>query len=301
MKLSSLIDARLVRCGLRARTKDEAFRELVELAVANSELADAEAILEAVVEREKLGTTATGRACAFPHARSDAVDDFYLVIGTAPAGIDFGAPDGEPVRFLALLLITKTASTLYLKTIGALAMLVQDAARFERLVQAATPEELIAAVDEAGIRTGKVLALADIMNTDLVTVGPATRVKDAVDLLFQHSVNALPVVDGDGMLVGAIEHLDIIASGIPPYLDMIGDLSFLTEYEPFEEVLRTEGEMTVGDRMRREVATVAEDTPLIKAAAQMARERLERLYVVRDGRLVGMVLAKYFIRKILRG
>lgn len=57
----------------------------------------------------------------------------------------------------------------------------------------------------------------------------------------------------------------------------------------------------VADLMRREVPTVGEDTPLIAAAAKMATERLERLYVVRGGRLVGLVLAKYFIRKILRG
>jgi len=301
MKLSSLIDSRLVRCGLRARTKEEAFRELVELAVAETELTDAAAILEAVVARESLGTTAVGYASAFPHARTEAVDDFYLVIGTAPQGIDFASPDGVPVRFVALLLVTKTASKLYLKTIAALATLVQQAELFERIVAAQDAEEVIGLVESSGIRTGGALTLHDIMTTELVTVGPKTKLKEAVDLLFKHNVNALPVVDGDGRLLGAIEHLDIIASGIPDYLTMIGDLSFLSEYEPFEEVLHTEGEVAVADLMRRDVATVADDTPLIKAAAEMAGQRLERLYVVRDGRLVGLVLAKHFIRKILRG
>ena len=90
-------------------------------------------------------------------------------------------------------------------------------------------------------------------------------------------------------------------SGIPGYLAMIDDLSFLGEYEPFEEVLRTEGEVPVAEVMRRDVPTVSEDTPLIEAAAEMAKGRLERLYVVQGDRLVGLVLAKYFIRKILRG
>jgi len=301
MKLSSLINLRLVRCGLAARTKHDALRELVDLVVAHTRLTDAEAILRAVIERESLGTTAVGRASAFPHARSDAVDDFYLAIGTSPEGIDFGSPDGEPVRFLALLLITKTASKLYLKTIAALAALVQDEALFERLVAARTPEELVALIEAAGIRVGRSLTLDDIMTTDLVTVRPEARLKEAVDLLFKHDLNALPVVDGDGRLVGAIEHLDIVASGIPDYLAMIRDLAFLTDYEPFEEVLRTEGEVAVGELMQRNVPTVRADTPLIKAAAEMAKRRLERLYVVRDGRLVGLLLAKDFIRKILRG
>jgi len=301
MKLSSLIDRRLVRCGLRATTKHEAFCELVELAVARTELTDARSILAAVIEREALGTTAVGFESAFPHARSDAVDDFYLVIGTSPQGIDCGWADGAPVRFISLLLIQKTASTLYLKTIAALARLVQQTELFERIVKAETPEELIELFEQSGVRTGTTLTLHDIMATELITVRPDTPLKEAVDLLFKHNVNALPVVDDSGRLLGAIEHLEIIASGIPGYLAMIDDLSFLGEYEPFEEVLRTEGEVPVAEVMRRDVPTVSEDTPLIEAAAEMAKGRLERLYVVQGDRLVGLVLAKYFIRKILRG
>jgi mannitol/fructose-specific phosphotransferase system IIA component (Ntr-type)/CBS domain-containing protein len=301
MKLSSLIDPRLVRCGLEARTKEEAFRELVELAVAETDLTETDTILDAVIAREGLGTTAVGYASAFPHTRCDAVDDFYAVVGTAPEGIDFASKDGAPVRFIVLLLITKTASTLYLKTIAALAQVVQQRELFERIVAAAEPEELLGLLDGSGVRVGKTLTLHDIMATELITVGPDAPLKEAVDLLFKHNVNALPVVGEDGTLLGAIEHLDIIASGIPSYLTMIGDLSFLPEFEPFEEVLRTEGEVAVRDLMCRDVPTVSEGTPLIKAAATMARDRLERLFVVRDGKLVGLVLAKYFIRKILRG
>ena len=60
-------------------------------------LSDTEAILKAMIERESLGTTAVGRAGAFPRAD--------LVIGTSPEGIDFGAPGAEPVRFVALHLL----------------------------------------------------------------------------------------------------------------------------------------------------------------------------------------------------
>ncbi|NQT86696.1 PTS sugar transporter subunit IIA [bacterium] len=301
MKLSSLIDPALVRCGLRSRTKRDAFRELVELAVAHTDLTDTDAIVEAVIARENLGTTAVGHASAFPHTRSEAVDDFYLVIGTAPEGIDFGRPDGEPVRFIALMLVTKAASTLYLKAIAAFADLIQRSDMFETIVAAENPRELIEHVDASGIRVGKTLTLHDIMATDLVTVAPDAPLREAVDLLFKHNVNSLPVVDAAGTLLGAIEHLDIIASGIPDYLTMIGDLSFLSDYEPFGEVLHSEESMAVADIMRHDVPTVPEDTPLIRAAAAMAKDRLERLYVVQDGKLVGLVLAKYFIRKILRG
>jgi len=301
MKLSSLIDPAFVRCGLQSRTKQDAFRELVELVVAHSDLTDADAITEAVIARESLGTTAVGNASAFPHTRSESVDDFYLAIGTAPEGVDFGRPDGEPVRFIGLMLITKAASTLYLKTIAAFAELIQQPDVFEAVVSAETPRELIECIDSTGIRVGKTLTLHDIMATELLTVAPDTPVREALDMLFKHDVNALPVVDGRGTLLGAVEHLDIIACGVPDYLTMIGDLSFLSDYEPFEEVLHKEESMSVADIMRRDVPTVAEDTPLIRAAAAMAKDRLERLYVVQDGKLVGLVLAKYFIRKILRG
>ena len=52
----------------------------------------------ALAERDKLGPCSMAKGSAFPHARTEKVADFRIAVGTAPQGLDFKAPDGNPIR-----------------------------------------------------------------------------------------------------------------------------------------------------------------------------------------------------------
>src|SRR5258705_400583 len=116
MRLSSLLNPKLVKCGLSATTKEEALAEVARiLSSAEPSLSETE-LLAALAEREKLGPFSMGKGIAFPHARTEKVKDFSIVLGTSPEGLDFRAPDGHKVHVVILFAIPKKHSNLYLHT-----------------------------------------------------------------------------------------------------------------------------------------------------------------------------------------
>lgn len=92
--------------GLRQRTKPEGIGELLHLLVERRQLEPtaAETVLQNILTREQLGTTALGNGIAFPHCRTSCTEKFVGVLGIEPRGIPFDAVDGEPIRAVFLLL-----------------------------------------------------------------------------------------------------------------------------------------------------------------------------------------------------
>jgi CBS domain-containing protein len=101
----------------------------------------------------------------------------------------------------------------------------------------------------------------DAMTPDPVTAGPDLPVRDAADLLVYHRVSGLPVLDGAGALVGVVSEADIIGKR----------------------------GATVGEIMSREVVAVAPDAGLEEVAALMTGRRVNRVPVVHEGRVVGIL------------
>ena len=103
----------------------------------------------------------------------------------------------------------------------------------------------------------------DVMVHDVVTVHPDTDVADAINLLAEHDVSALPVVDAERRLVGILSEADLIhrveidtEKHRPWWLEAVTGASTLAE-----EFAKSHGKR-VGEVMSPEVVSVAEDTPL---------------------------------------
>ena len=60
------------------------------------------------------------------------------------------------------------------------------------------------------------MLVRDVMTTAVVTVHPETRVKRAIELLDEHQVTAMPVVDGEGRLVGVVSEADVLRGALLP-------------------------------------------------------------------------------------
>ena len=97
---SSLIPANILS-PLAAANRNEAIRALCERAGAGL---DPQAVATAVLKREELMGTALGSGVAVPHATMEEIATPRLAFARAPAGIEWNAPDGLPVRFIFLLL-----------------------------------------------------------------------------------------------------------------------------------------------------------------------------------------------------
>ena len=119
---------------MRARTKSDAVREMAErLCQAVPEVPLA-ILLDTLMEREKLGTTALGDGIAIPHARLDDVDRLLVSFARSREGIDFDSVDGQPTHLFFLLVAPSREGSAHLLTLARLSRFLSNAAFREKLL-----------------------------------------------------------------------------------------------------------------------------------------------------------------------
>jgi CBS domain-containing protein len=135
----------------------------------------------------------------------------------------------------------------------------------------------------------------DIMDAAPVTVSPDASVEEVVRTLRDHELPGVPVVDGDGRCVGIVTEADLVLPDdqgdlhIPHYINLFGGTVFLEPLGRFEQRLRKAFASKATDMMTPDPDTVAPDTTVQEAARLIHRSGHNRLPVVEDGRLVGVV------------
>ena len=130
----------------------------------------------------------------------------------------------------------------------------------------------------------------DVMVRDVVTVKPDTDVVEAISLLAENDVSALPVVDENGDVVGILSEADLIRreeigteKHRPFWLEAITPASTLAH-----EFAKSHGRR-VSEIMSTNVIAASEDTPLEEIASLLERHRIKRVPILKDGKLVGVV------------
>ncbi len=298
MNLADFFDRDLIDINVEAKTKFDVVKELAHLFCKKFPDKDRQAILNAVLEREELGSTSFGRGFAFPHARTDVVTDLHIVIGIVKSGVQDRGPDGIAIKVICLLLTPRNISKLYLQTLSGLANLARRQVMLERLTMAGSPEELIAIVEEANIDIKRTLTVADIMSDKVIVVRPDDSLKVVFNIMFKFNFDGVPVVDREGNLLGEVSGRELIKSALPDYEKLIANRP---ELEPFEELLRQKDNICVKDVMRRDIPIISENALAVEAAAMMLSRNAERIMVVRNNKLIGIVAAADIISKIIRG
>jgi mannitol/fructose-specific phosphotransferase system IIA component (Ntr-type) len=143
--LSDLLDERQVALRLRSRKVPNALREIVQLLAHNRKINDAEKFLEQVLAREREHPSVVENGVAFPHARTDLVDEIVIGIGRSRAGIPIGT-DHRRARLIFVIGVPERLVNDYLICVGTLARLVRDDTTRSRLLHAQTPQEFIEAL-----------------------------------------------------------------------------------------------------------------------------------------------------------
>jgi CBS domain-containing protein len=131
---------------------------------------------------------------------------------------------------------------------------------------------------------------ADVMISNVITVGPDAQLQDVAQTLLTNRISAMPVVAPDGKLVGIISEGDLMRraeSGTGRRRSWW--LALLTGREVLAAEYVKEHSRKVSDVMTREVITVKPETPLRDIATLLERNGIKRVPVVKDGKVVGIV------------
>lgn len=130
--------------------------------------------------------------------------------------------------------------------------------------------------------------------------GPASvrldaPVEEVVALLREHGLPGVPVVDDDGRCVGIVTEADLVLPDdqgdlhLPHYINLFGGTVFVEPLGRYEQRLRKAFASTAEDMMTRDPNTVGPDVSAKEAALLIHETGHNRLPVVEDGRLVGVV------------
>jgi CBS domain-containing protein len=133
----------------------------------------------------------------------------------------------------------------------------------------------------------------DVMATDVITVAPTASVHEVAALLLKYGISALPIVDCYGAAVGIISEGDLVRRAElnteqPRRSWWLELLSNKSNETLAMEYVKSHAH-TVGDIMTREVVTAVPETSLSEIAALLESNRIKRVPIMQDGRLVGIV------------
>lgn len=125
MTLTDLITRNAILPSLKVGTKKQALQELSEAAARECGLPSRE-IFDALLQRERLGSTGIGNGIAIPHGKLAKIDHIFGIFARLDRPIDFEALDGEPVDLILLLLAPESAGADHLKALARAARLLRS-------------------------------------------------------------------------------------------------------------------------------------------------------------------------------
>jgi len=145
------------------------------------------------------------------------------------------------------------------------------------------------------------MQVGDIMTVGAATRTPDTTIAEAAQLMLEHHISGMPVVDAEGKRIGMVTERDLLRRS---------EIGTEQEHRHWMELVISAGTLAdeyvraharkVADVMSREVVTVAPDADLAEVVRLMEEHGYRRLPVVRDGKVTGIVSRANFLRALVR-
>lgn len=151
MRVTDLLKKDAIALNMVPNTKEQALQTLIDLHAKVGNVKDKEEYKAGILAREELGTTAIGEGLAIPHAKNKAVLKPGLAAMTVPAGVDCDSMDGAPSNLFFMIAAPEQGGDVHLEVLANLNVMLMDPAFRQRLLDAKTPEEFVAIINEKEI------------------------------------------------------------------------------------------------------------------------------------------------------
>lgn len=120
MSLAALVRQDLIFPDVPAAEPAELLRALAERIAARGGVRSADELFQRLWEREQQGSTGIGSGVAIPHCKVPGLRRALIAVGGVPAGVDFAAADGEPVRLLFVVVSPAESPEEHLRSLAAI-------------------------------------------------------------------------------------------------------------------------------------------------------------------------------------
>jgi PTS system nitrogen regulatory IIA component len=137
VRLSNIIKEKNILLEMKAQKKEEALAELATYLKKQKIINHEKEIIEKLLQRETLGSTALGEGIAIPHCKAKGIKNPILMVGISRNGVNFEAPDGKPVKVFFLLITSPDDPSLNLQILALIAQLVKKSPELKSKLLAA--------------------------------------------------------------------------------------------------------------------------------------------------------------------
>jgi len=290
VRLSDYVVASRAVVPLAATGLPAAAKSLFERLVAAGAVQNPDALLERVEAERPEDIVAMGDRAFLLHYRTDAVKEMAVAIGTSRAPIcrELGDSDTQCAQIVLLVAAPPRMAGRYLQLVGALARLLSRPETVDAVLAAPNAEALAALPAFRDAELPEQLLVRDIMTEQPRSVSGDVLARDAAREMVRFRLGGLPVVDAEGRVIGILSERDLLRHLLTNYL---GDAASAKTPIPTGRVVR--------DVMNRQVLCVSAEQPLAEVAALMANKDVDRVPVVRDGKLVGFLTRGDIVRKLI--
>ena len=128
MQIMDFLSKKAIVIDIKSTKKEDAIKELVDALLNSGDIEKRcrNKLIESLMARESLGSTAIGQGIAIPHAKSDCVDKLVAAFGISKKGVDFDSLDGEPAYIFFLLVAPQDSAGPHLKALARISRLLKD-------------------------------------------------------------------------------------------------------------------------------------------------------------------------------
>ena len=145
------------------------------------------------------------------------------------------------------------------------------------------------------------MRVRDLMTTNVLTIGPEAPIRDVAAILVEHRISGLPVCDIEGHVLGVVSEGDILYKEHDPReAHTGGPLGWIVDGSPNFAGWAKARALTSGQAMTSPAVTIASAATVADAARVMSERRVNRLPVVDDATLVGIVTRADLVRAFVR-
>ncbi|MEE8128137.1 MAG: PTS sugar transporter subunit IIA [Nitrospinaceae bacterium] len=136
MKISDILKEDYIIADLEAGDKEGTLSEVSLFLKHKGAIPDHGKLLQALLDREQLGSTGIGDNMAIPHAKYEDIEQIITVFARSRKGVDFQSLDRKPVHFIFLLLSPPASTGLHLKALAKIARLFKNPSLRENILKA---------------------------------------------------------------------------------------------------------------------------------------------------------------------
>lgn len=146
------------------------------------------------------------------------------------------------------------------------------------------------------------MIVKDIMSTNVITISKDAQIDEIAKLLIEKNIGGAPVVE-DGKVIGIITKNDLIYKDIevkfPSYVEILGGIFYVESIKHYEEKLKKYLANKAEDIMSSNVITISEDVDIKEVAEIMVEQKVTRLPVIKDDKLVGIITRGDIVKSLI--